>query len=172
MYQLLSVLVSPTSRWFETSLCLCVFGHALPTRPRYTSRSSIASEVTFPLRSDPWISTDLSQRGIDIVPSPNVPPPALPYPALAGVPPSSTVMGSQTSHASPLSAGSKVTGFFVSALGRTISKLAQPILRLSKPPPSASAANPRPVQITSAPSVPGGSVVPRAFPNECSACGR
>ena len=146
---------------------------SLPTRPRHASRSSISSEMTFPLRSDAWIATDLSQRDIDTVPSPNVPPPALPYPALAGVPPSTNVMGSQTSHASPLLTGSKVTGGFFSALGRNsstrkdsiISRTAQPpAARLSKPLPSASpsAANPRPVQITSAPSVPGG---PRAFPS-------
>jgi len=49
-------------------------------------------------------------------------------------------MGSQTSHASPLSAGSKVTGGFFSALGRNsstrkdsiISKPAQPLPRLSE----------------------------------------
>src|SRR5260221_11959047 len=106
----------------------------------------MSSEVTFPLRSDAWIATDLSQRDIDTVPSPNVPPPALPYPALAGVTPSTTALGSQTSHASPLSAGSKVTGGFFSALGRNsstrkdsiISKPSQPLPRLTKPPPSSS----------------------------------
>ena len=70
---------------------------SLPTRPRYALRSSLSSEVTFPLRSDAWIAADLSQRDID------TPPPALPYPAPAGVLPSTTMMGSQTSHASPLS---------------------------------------------------------------------
>lgn len=140
---------------------------SLAPRPRHTSRASISSEVTFPLRADAYIATDLSQRDIDTVPSPNAPPPALPYPALAGVPHSTTVLGSQSSHASPLSAGSKVTSGFFSALGRNSStrkdslRQVQPA-RLSKPSPSPSAPNPRPVQITSAPSVPGG---PRALPN-------
>src|SRR6266851_10306324 len=142
---------------------------SLAPRPRHTSRASISSEVTFPLRADAYIATDLSQRDIDTVPSPNVPPPALPYPALAGVPHSTTVLGSQSSHASSLSAGSKVTSGFFSALGRNSStrkdslRPVQPA-RLSKPSPSPSpsAPNPRPVQITSAPSVPGG---PRALPN-------
>src|SRR5260221_9591180 len=96
--------------------------------------------LTFALRSDAWIALNLSQHDMDTVPSPNVPSPALLYPALAGVPPSTTVMGSQTSHASPLSAGSKVTGGFFSALGRNpstrkdsiISKPAQPLPRLSE----------------------------------------
>src|SRR5579863_6176761 len=92
-------LVPPSPQNSETSLA---------PRPRHTSRASISSEVTFPLRADAWIATDLSQREIDTVPSPNVPPPALPYPALAG---STTATGSQSSHVSShsLSAGSKVT---------------------------------------------------------------
>src|SRR5712675_3356135 len=80
---------------------------SLSPRTRHTSKASISSEMTFPLRPDAYIATDLSQRDIDTVPSPNVPPPALPYPALAGVPHSTTVLGSQSSHASSLSAGSK-----------------------------------------------------------------
>lgn len=141
---------------------------SLAPRPRHTSRASISSEVTFPLRADAWIATDLSQRDIDTVPSPNVPPPALPYPALAGVTPSTTATGSQSSHASPLSASSKVTSGFFSALGRNSStrkdsiRQVQPT-RIIKPPlQSPSAPNPRPVHITSVPSVPGG---PRALPN-------
>ncbi|KAI0291734.1 hypothetical protein BC826DRAFT_1105862 [Russula brevipes] len=148
----------------------------LAPRPRHTSRTSISSEVTFPLRADSYIATDLSQRDIDTVPSPNVPPPALPYPALAGVPPpinfrhSTTTMGSQSPLTVPLSAGAKATGSFFSSLGRNASMMRRDSTkptqhaRLTKPPPgvSTSAPNPRPVQITNAPSVPGG---PRALPN-------
>jgi hypothetical protein len=144
---------------------------SLAPRPRQTSRASISSEVTFPLRADAWIATDLSQREIDTVPSPNVPPPALPYPALAGVTPSTTATGLQPSHASPLSAGSKVTSGFFSALGRNSStrkdsiRQVQPVRVIKQthsPSQSPSMPNPRPVHITSTPSVPGG---PRALPN-------
>ncbi|KAF8484488.1 hypothetical protein DFH94DRAFT_234896 [Russula ochroleuca] len=142
----------------------------LDPRPRHTSRASISSEMTFPLRADAYIATDLSQRDIDTVPSPNVPPPALPYPALAGVSStvnsrhSATTMGAQLSHATSLSMGSKVTGAFFSHLGRSsstrkdVSKPAQPTRSTKQ---SLTAPNPRPVQIISAPSVPGG---PRALP--------
>ena len=151
-------------------------------RPRHTSsRASISSEMTFPLRADAWIATDLSQRDIDTLPSSNVPPPALPYPALAGVQPGvnfrhSTMMGSPLSHTAPLSvAGTKVTGGFFASLGRNSSTRKDSIshhtngikpstshTRLTKQPPATLAPNPRPVQITSAPSVPGG---PRALPS-------
>lgn len=139
-------------------------------RPRNPSRSSISSEMTFPLRADAYIATDLSQRDIDTVPSPNAPPPALPYPALAGVPPAinsrqpTTATGAQLSHSHSLSVG-KVTAGFLSSLGRngTRRDSSRPAEKLTRPtkqnlttPP-----NPRPVQITSAPSVPGG---PRALP--------
>ena len=145
---------------------------SLALRP---SRASISSEVTFPLRADAYIATDLSQRDIDTVPSPNVPPPALPYPALAGVTSttsfrhSTITVGSPLSHATSLSTGSKISGGFFS-LGRhsstrkdSISTKQAPHLRLTKQPTTTTTApNPRPVQITSAPSVPGG---PRALPN-------
>ncbi|KAI9447769.1 hypothetical protein H4582DRAFT_2068362 [Lactarius indigo] len=154
----------------------------LVPRPRHTSRASISSEMTFPLRADAYIATDLSPRDIDTLPSPNVPPPALPYPALAGVQPTinfrhSTMIGSPLSYAVPLSAaGSKATGGFFASLGRNTStrkdsnhinghhhnKPSISHTRLTKPPPAATAPNPRPVQITSAPSVPGG---PRALPS-------
>lgn len=120
------------------------------------------------MRADAYIATDLSQRDIDTVPSPNVPPPALPYPALAGVPPpATTTTGSQLlSHSTSISVGSKVAGGFFSSLGRNSStrkdassKPAQPAARSSTT--KLTAPNPRPVQIISAPSVPGG---PRALP--------
>ena len=91
--------------------------HEIRTRISLRDRvmcQGVRYPLTFPLRSDTWIATDLSQRDIDTVPSPNIPPPALPYPALAGFPTSTAVMGSQTSHGSPLSltTGSKATGGF------------------------------------------------------------
>ena len=152
----------------------------LVPRPRHTSRASISSEMTFPFRADAYIATDLSQRDIDTLPSPNVPPPALPYPALAGVQPAinfrhSTMMGSPLSYTAPLSAaGTKATGGFFASLGRNSSTRKDSIhypnglksstshARLTKQPPATTAPNPRPVQLTSAPSVPGG---PRALPS-------
>ncbi|KAF8271007.1 hypothetical protein EI94DRAFT_1797594 [Lactarius quietus] len=152
----------------------------LVPRARHTSRASISSEMTFPLRGDAYIATDLSQRDIDTLPSPNAPPSALPYPALAGVQPTinfrhSTMMGSPLSYGAPLStAGTKATGGFFASLGRNSSTRKDSIThansikpstshaRLTKPPPATAAPNPRPVQITSAPSVPGG---PRALPS-------
>ncbi|KAI0265127.1 hypothetical protein BC834DRAFT_195885 [Gloeopeniophorella convolvens] len=105
-------------------------------RPRHTSRASISSEATFPLRADAYIATDLSPRDSDTLPSPNVPPPALPYPALAGVVVQPTLLagshahrhstligGSPLAYAAPLAlagAASKTvaSGFFAS-LGRS-----------------------------------------------------
>ncbi|KAI9467271.1 hypothetical protein BJY52DRAFT_1182715 [Lactarius psammicola] len=133
----------------------------LVPRPRHTSRASISSEMTFPLRADAYIATDLSPRDIDTLPSPNVPPPALPYPALAGVQPAinfrhSTMMGSPLSYAAPLSAaGSKATGGFFASLGRNSStrkdsnhingnKPSASHGRLTKQPPTTTAPNPRP----------------------------
>jgi len=142
----------------------------LDARPRNPSRSSLSSEMTFPLRADAYIATDLSQREIDTVPSPNVPPPALPYPALAGVPPPNTAIGAQLSHSPSLSVGAKVTAGLLSSLGRNAStrkdmskpteKLMRSTTRSTKQSLT-SLPNPRPVQITNAPSVPGG---PRALP--------
>lgn len=143
----------------------------LDPQPR-NHRSSISSEMTFPLRSaDAYIATDLSQRDIDTVPSPNVPPPALPYPALAGVPPANTAIGgAQLSHSPSLSVGAKVTAGLLSSLGRNATtkkdtnkpaeKVTRSATRTTKQSLT-SLPNPRPVQITSAPSVPGG---PRALP--------
>jgi hypothetical protein len=153
----------------------------LVPRPRHTSRASISSEMTFPLRADAYIATDLSQRDIDTLPSPNVPPPALPYPALAGVQPTinyrhSTMMGSSLSYSASISAaGTKATSGFFASLGRNSSTRKDSLshtnsirpstshTRLTKPHPvTTTAPHPRPVQITSAPSVPGG---PRALPS-------
>lgn len=141
----------------------------LDPHPRHTSRASISSECTFPLRADAYIATDLSLRDTDTVPTPNVPPPALPYPALAGVSStnlrhSTTTTGAQLSHATSLSMGSKVAGGFFSSLGRNVSTrkdASKPTLPARSSKQSLTAPNPRPVQIISAPSVPGG---PRALP--------
>jgi hypothetical protein len=143
----------------------------LDPRPRNPSRSSLSSEMTFPLRADAYIATDLSQRDIDTVPSPNVPPPALPYPALVGVTQAITAIGAPLSHSPSLSVGAKVTAGLLSSLGRNAStrkdmskpteKLIRSTTRSTKQSLT-SQPNPRPVQITSAPSVPGG---PRALPS-------
>jgi hypothetical protein len=142
----------------------------LDPRPCHTSRASISSVMTFPLRADAYIATDLSQRDIDTVPSPNVPPPALPYPALAGVSSvvnsrhATTTMGAQLSHATSISMGSKVTGALFSHLGRSSSTrkdASKPVQPARSTKQRLTAPNPRPVQIISAPSVPGG---PRALP--------
>lgn len=134
--------------------------------------------MTFALRADAYIATDLSQRDIDTVPSPNVPPPALPYPALAGVPApvesrsTNTTIGAQLSQSPSLSVGAKVTAGLLSSLGRNASTriastrkdMSNPIEKLTRSTSRStkqSLPNPRPVQITSAPSVPGG---PRALP--------
>jgi hypothetical protein len=138
--------------------------------PRNPSRSSLSSEMTFPLRADAYIATDLSQRDIDTVPSPNVPPPALPYPALAGVPPpinsrsTNTATGAPLSHSPSLSVGAKVTAGLLSSLGRNASTrkdMSKPIEKLTRSATRStkqsltSLPNPRPVQITNAPSVTG-----------------
>jgi hypothetical protein len=142
----------------------------LDPQPRNPSRSSMSSEMTFALRADAYIATDLSQRDIDTVPSPNVPPPALPYPALAGVPPAITVLGAPLSHSPSLSVGAKVTAGLLSSLGRNASTrkdMSKPTEKLTRSTTRStkqsltSLPNPRPVQITNAPSVPGG---PRALP--------
>ena len=142
----------------------------LDPQPRNPSRSSMSSEMTFALRADAYIATDLSQRDIDTVPPPNVPPPALPYPALAGVPPAITALGAPLSHSPSLSVGAKVTAGLLSSLGRNASTrkdMSKPTEKLTRSTTRStkhsltSLPNPRPVQITNAPSVPGG---PRALP--------
>ncbi|KIM45873.1 hypothetical protein M413DRAFT_440927 [Hebeloma cylindrosporum] len=98
-------------------------------QPRQTSRSSMISEATFPIRPDAYTATDLS-KGVyrDITP-PGAPPP-LPYPSLALNPPRSQSALSNPSVASgtpPSSvrslvptASTKGAGFFAS-LGRKAS---------------------------------------------------
>ncbi|TFY72091.1 hypothetical protein EVG20_g896 [Dentipellis fragilis] len=140
-------------------------------QPRHVSNGSIASQATFPRRPDAYVATDLSPRATDTLPPHYVPPPALPYPSLA--PATSVGNGHRLSAISPASvrnmpfASSKSGGFF-SSIGRNYSLKKEkdrngslPPKVLVKAPPSNSNPGPRPVQIVSAPSVPGG---PRAAP--------
>ncbi|OCH93567.1 hypothetical protein OBBRIDRAFT_885398 [Obba rivulosa] len=150
-------------------------------QPRHTSRSSMGSEATFPIRPDAYTATDLSTRPIDMA-SPSTAPPALPYPSLATSPPrnppvrSSTItLGSpsRTLQLPLLPMGkSSGTGFF-SSIGRKASvKRGQssvpptpltPNRVLTKRSPNittTSVPTQAPV-IISTPSVPGG---PRAVP--------
>jgi len=144
-------------------------------QPRHTSHGSNVSEMTFPIRPDAYSATDLSTRPIDVVPS-NVPPPALPYPSLAQAQSSrnplrtSTLITSPSRNLLPLP-GSKGTaaGFFASLGRKTSVKKDRPALSavsptrmLSKRNPALSTTNrPHPVQVSTAPLVPGG---PRAAP--------
>lgn len=145
---------------------------ATPTQPRHTSRASISSEATFPLRPDAYVATDLSPRPSDAMQSPGVPPP-LPYPALASVTPalsSNNRLSFVTSNAArslPISSGraANTGGGFFSSLGRSYSLKkdgrAGPPARLTKAPPSPLSAKSRTLQPATPPSVPGG---PRAAP--------
>lgn len=148
-------------------------------QPRHTSRSSMASEVTFPRRADTTTATDLlanrSQTDTDV---PKGPPP-LPYPSLVQPSPliptrvavstSNSSSSSARTLASPTSTKSS-TGFF-SSLGRKASMKSQraqlsppPLNRLQKSSVRTTP-GPRPVNLTSSPSIPGG---PRAAPNRAS----
>ena len=76
---------------------------------------------------------------------------------------STTTTGAQLSHATSLSMGSKVAGRYFSSLARNASTrmdVSKPALPPRSSKRSLTAPNPRPVQIISAPSVPGG---PRAL---------
>ena len=145
-------------------------GDVLAVQPRHTSRSSVISEATFPRRPDASTATDLSIKTHDLNPTA---PPTLPYPSLAqGYPPrtSSLLANSNTPASSPTSK----SGFFAS-LGRKASLSGKRdksgMTSPTSPHPSSghkvltkhSSANPtpRPVNISSSPSVPGG---PRAPP--------
>lgn len=149
-------------------------------QPRHISRSSMASEATFPRRADTTTATDLltyrSQADTESVPQG---PPPLPYPSLVQPSPLiPTRMAASTSNSSASSARTMAsptsmkspTGFF-SSLGRKASMKGQrgalsppPLNRLQKSPAKA-IPSPRPVNISSPPSLPGG---PRAVPNRAS----
>ena len=146
-------------------------------QPRHISRGSVASEATFPKRSDTTTATDLAVR-VAVDTSPPRGPPPLPYPSLAIAPPMSRASSSSASSArtplSPTSAKMPAAGGFFSSLGRKASMkgggkgttlVPQPHAGLlQKNPPRAPAA-PRPVNIASAPTVPGG---PRAVPGRAA----
>ncbi|KAF8529007.1 hypothetical protein BU17DRAFT_37451 [Hysterangium stoloniferum] len=136
-------------------------------QPRHVSRNSIASEMTFPIRQDAYIATDLSLRSVADLSSPISPSTTLPYPTLAqgiGIRKrSSRTFAAESSLASPTSSPRSLgTGFFAS-LGRKTS------IRKDKPPSSPnkllSSRQPskppqaRVVRLDTAPSLPGG---PRA----------
>jgi len=164
----------------NTNRPVVVGSHEFTPQPRHTSRASMISEATFPRRPDASVATDLSLKTTDISPTA---PPALPYPSLAQsqrFPPRSSSLASATPTSSIRSAGSstptsKAGGFFAS-LGRKTSissgkreksGTASPVSSsssgtklLTKNPPTNP--TPRPVNIPSTPSVPGG---PRAPPN-------
>ena len=140
------------------------------------------SQATFPRRLDATTATDLSPGQFDDVSSPGVP--QLPYPSLAhrSVPVRLTTTTTSSSSVTPptplrsLTPSFSTTGFF-SALGRkaSLSRRDRPVLstRISSPGVAPSGArlppgkinqsiNPRPIQITSVPTIPGG---PRAPPS-------
>lgn len=142
---------------------------------RHPSRSSMESEVTFPRRADTTAATDLGYRPASDT-SPPHGPPSLPYPSLAQPSP---IKISQSSTSTSLSYASSVrfmsssrsgkssTGFF-SSLGRKASGKAKEsgdTAKLYKTSAKSFAPNPRPVNIPSTPTVPGG---PRAVPNRVS----
>ncbi|TBU42134.1 hypothetical protein BD309DRAFT_1081608 [Dichomitus squalens] len=149
---------------------------------RHVSHGSLASQATFPIRSDAYTATDLSTRAIDVLPS-SAPPPILPYPSLALAPiqrspARSSILLSPTKSIPISLPGSKgpATGFFAS-LGRKTSirkdrgggllSPQSPSKVLTKHRPQAIASSisqpapSRPTPPPTTPSVPGG---PRAAP--------
>ena len=154
----------------------------MPPGMRHISHGSLASDMTFPRRSDAYTATDLSTRPTDTLPS--SPPSILPYPSLAQVQlqrapaRSSTLILSPTKTLQIPLPGTKGsgTGFFAS-LGRKtsirkekgslLSGPQSPTKVLSKHRPQAiatSLSQPTPARPTpqlAPPSIPGG---PRAAP--------
>ncbi|KAM5532410.1 hypothetical protein V8D89_013904 [Ganoderma adspersum] len=154
----------------------------MPPGMRHVSHGSLASDMTFPRRSDAYTATDLSTRPADALPS--SPPSILPYPSLAQVQlqrasaRSSTLILSPTKTLQIPLPGTKGsgTGFFAS-LGRKtsirkekgslLSGPQSPTKVLSKHRPQAiatSLSQPTPARPTiqlAPPSIPGG---PRAAP--------
>ncbi|KAF7795879.1 hypothetical protein EIP86_007046 [Pleurotus ostreatoroseus] len=165
---------SPAHSGTATSRAMLNPGEIAPI-PRHVSGGSIASEATFPIRSDAYQATDLSMRPDDDLSSTKTPPSYLPYPSLAAAPSRSATAqppGMRT-YQVPLSIGPSRsgTGFFAS-IGRkaslkkdrgngfslTPSSPSRNVLLKRLPdshPPT------RPIQVNHAPSIPGG---PRAVP--------
>lgn len=99
----------------------------IPPGMRQVSHGSLASDATFPIRSDAYTATDLSTRPTDSLPSTS-PPAILPYPSLAQMqlqrPParSSTLLLSPTKTLQLPLPGTKGTGTgFFASLGRKTS---------------------------------------------------
>ncbi|KAL5487812.1 hypothetical protein ACEPAI_5920 [Sanghuangporus weigelae] len=154
--------------------------HSFTFQPRHPSRGSIGSEMTFPKRVDAYVATDLLPQRSEDDTLPRGPPP-LPYPILAQGPPpvnvqqqQSTRLGASTStrsNASSLGSGKSSSGGggFFASIGRKASVKkdrptlpgSQPNKLLSKRQQALPTPAPRPVQISVAPSLPGG---PRAPP--------
>ncbi|PIL36722.1 hypothetical protein GSI_00411 [Ganoderma sinense ZZ0214-1] len=154
----------------------------MPPGMRHGAQGSLASDMTFPIRSDAYTATDLSTRPTDTLPS--SPPAILPYPSLAQVQlqrapaRSSTLILSPTKTLQIPLPGTKGsgTGFFAS-LGRKtsirkekgslLSGPQSPTKVLSKHRPQAIASSfsqptpARPPVQLAPPSIPGG---PRAAP--------
>jgi hypothetical protein len=143
-------------------------------QPRQTSRSSAISEVTFPRRLDASAATDLSIKPNDDNTPPNAPPP-LPYPALAHTPLVRSLSSANPSVMRSLGTtnGSSKTGGFFASLGRkasvkkernnsvTSNSQASPLGKSLTKTPLKNAVS-RPINIVTAPSIPGG---PRAVPH-------
>ena len=129
---------------------------------RRMSRTSMASEDTFPIRPDAYAATNLRAHSTEDSP-PQGTPPSLPYPSLAGI---------RNRHPSSATSSSGRTGFFAS-IGRraSLKKERNQVLQAGYRPPahlplSTPKSAPRSVQIESTPQIPGG---PRAQPRRNSA---
>lgn len=139
-------------------------------QPRHVSGGSTISEVTFPLRPDASLATDLSGKPQDFIPTL---PPKLPYPSLVQHIHPHRSLSATPSHSSSRSYSSltpsvKAGGFF-SSLGRKASlskKDKTPVLMKSASMSTAASVTKHPpiraVNISNTPSVPGG---PRAAPH-------
>ncbi|KZV71366.1 hypothetical protein PENSPDRAFT_751760 [Peniophora sp. CONT] len=154
-------------------------------QPRQVSRASISSEATFPMRPDAWTAHDLMTRPSDTV---SAAPPPLPYPALAAATASTPPASNNRLSFAPLPGGSAARtlpahvgrtgpasnhghgGGFFASLGRNHSlkkdeRTLLPPPQQPREPTRLIKAPPRPVQVQSAPTVPGG---PRAAPHRMS----
>ncbi|VDC06282.1 unnamed protein product [Peniophora sp. CBMAI 1063] len=156
-------------------------------QPRQVSRASISSEATFPIRPDAWTATDLTTRPSDTV---TAAPPPLPYPALAAATASTPPVTNNRLSFVPLSGGSAPRslpihagrsgpasiqghgGGFFASLGRNHSLrkeertlLPPPQQQQQREPARLIKAPPKPIQVQSTPTVPGG---PRAAPHRMS----
>jgi len=132
----------------------------LRRRMSQASGTSIATEMTFPIRQDAYSATNLRAHSSEESGS-KVSPPDLPYPSLASV----------RGHASSTGPRSTAKGFFASIGRRTSAKRDRPqISRASYRVPThvpggALTPQARPIIIEKVPTIPGG---PRAIPRRSS----